>query len=134
MNRTALGVSGHNGGPSVEPVLGYFRVYSLKGSFNFGFEHPALEQYLEEASTLVDEEERWAKTAEMTKWMFDNVSAKCAIRRKHAVWPVGPRIDESAGDGRQRKLAKQLGGGAAPELSTFRSFACGLAPNHINSV
>ncbi len=93
MNRTALGVSGHNGGPSVEPVLGYFRVYSLKGSFNFGFEHPALEQYLEEASTLVDEEERWAKTAEMTKWMFDNVTQN-VLYEKNAVWPVGPRIDE----------------------------------------
>ena len=73
VNRTALGVSGHNGRPSVEPVLGYFRVYSPKGSFNFGFGHPALEQYLEGASTLVDEEERWAKTAEMTKWMLDSV-------------------------------------------------------------
>ena len=93
VNRTALGVSGHNAGPSVEPVLGYFRIYSPKGSFNFGFEHPVLEQYLDEASTLVDEEERWAKTAEMTKWMFDNV-AQIVLFEENAVWPVGPRIDE----------------------------------------
>ena len=93
VNRTALGVSGHNAGPSVEPVLGYFRIYSPKGSFNFGFEHPVLEQYFEEASELTDEEERWAKTAEMTKWMFDNV-AQIVLFEENAVWPVGPNIDE----------------------------------------
>ena len=93
VDRTALGVSGHNAGPSVEPVLGYFRIYSPKGSFNFGFEHPDLEQYLEEASVLADEEERWAKTAEMTKWMFENV-AQIVLFEENAVWPVGPNIDE----------------------------------------
>ena len=93
VNRTALGVSGHNAGPSVEPVLGYFRIYSPKGSFNFGFEHPDLEQFLEEASVLVDEEERWAKTAEMTEWMFVNV-AQIVLFEENAVWPLGPNIDQ----------------------------------------
>ena len=93
VNRTALGVSGHNGGASVEPVLGYFRIYSPKGSFNFGFEHPTLEAFLDEASVLVDEEQRWAKTAEMTKWMFENV-AQIVLFEENSVWPLGPAIDE----------------------------------------
>ena len=93
VDRTALGVSGHNGGPSVEPVLGYFRVYSPKGSFNFGFEHPDLEALFEEASQLTNEEERWAKAAEMATWMFDNV-AQIVLYEENSVWPVGPNIDE----------------------------------------
>ena len=93
VDRTALGVSGHNGGPSVEPVLGYFRVYSPKGSFNFGFEHPDLEALFEEASELTDEEERWAKAAEMATWMFENV-AQIVLYEENSVWPIGPNIDE----------------------------------------
>ena len=93
VDRTALGVSGHNAGPSVEPVLGYFRIYSPKGSFNFGFEHPDLEALFEEASDLTSEEERWAKSAEMAKWMFDNV-AQIVLYEENSVWPIGPNIDE----------------------------------------
>ena len=93
VDRTALGVSGHNGGPSVEPVLGYFRVYSPKGSFNFGFEHPDLEALFEEASDLTNEEERWAKAAEMATWMFENV-AQIVLYEENSVWPIGPNIDE----------------------------------------
>ena len=52
-----------------------------------------LEKYLEEASSLVDEEKRWAKTAQMTKWMFDNV-AQIVLFKENAIWPVSLPIDD----------------------------------------
>jgi dipeptide transport system substrate-binding protein len=93
VNRTAKGVAGFTGPtPAPEPLLQTGLYYSSLGSFNFGWEHPFFQALATEAASLIDPEARWAKMAEMNKWMFDEAMAIPVIA-EDIVWPVGPNID-----------------------------------------
>ena len=93
VNRTAKGLWSQSFPPSdFEPIERYNILHSSKSALVFGFEHPVWQEMLDEANTLVDDEARWAKLAEMARWLFDNVMV-IPVFGENIVWPLGPRID-----------------------------------------
>ena len=93
VRRTAKGAWGQGGGPtSIEPLERYGILQNAANPINFGYEHPEWQAMLDEAFTLVDTEERWAKMAEMAQWQFDNVILIPAFSL-NLVWPLGPNVD-----------------------------------------
>ena len=47
---------------------------------------------MDEALVLPEDEPRWAKQAEMARWIFDNAMLM-PLYTEAVVWPVGPNID-----------------------------------------
>ena len=93
VRRTAKGVWGTASAPSgVEPLERYSLLQNSNNPINFGWEHPVWQALLDEANTLVDTEERWAKVAEMARWQFDNVIV-IPLFSKNLVRPIGVKLD-----------------------------------------
>ena len=93
VRRIAKGVWGQAGAPSsVEPLERYGILANADNPINFGYEHPEWQAMLDEAFTLVDTEERWAKEAEMARFQFDNMTL-IPMFSQNVAWPLGPRLD-----------------------------------------
>ena len=93
VNRTAKGVWTQAFPPSdPEPIVGYNILHSSEGALTFSFEHPDFQAMLGEANTLIDPDERWAKQAEMARWIFDEVML-LMVYGENIVWPLGAKVD-----------------------------------------
>ena len=92
VSRVAKGTWGFNVAPQIEPlwVMGLF--HDSNNSLNLGFEHPDFQALLDEANTLIDDDARFAKQAEMSRWIFDNVMLFPTYEAA-AVWPLGSEVD-----------------------------------------
>ena len=93
VTRTALGASSYRNGPGNEPIRLYNLFYTSGSSFNQGFEHPVYEAMVEDALNTQDTDERFRKSAEIGKWLFDNAMT-ISLYQEATVWPLGPEIDE----------------------------------------
>ena len=93
VSRTAKELHAYATPPGIpEPIRLYNLFWGSGSGFNFGFEHPTFETLRGEANAILDEEERWAKQAEIAKWVFDNVMI-IPLYTASTVWPIGPKID-----------------------------------------
>ena len=92
VSRVAKGTWGLNVAPQIEPlwIMGLF--HDSNNSLNVGFEHPDFQALLDEANTLIDDDARFAKQAEISRWIFDNVMLLPTYEAA-AVWPLGPEVD-----------------------------------------
>ena len=92
VSRVAKGTWGLNVAPQIEPlwIMGLF--HDSNNSLNVGFEHPDFQAMLDEANTLIDDDARFAKQAEISRWIFDNVMLLPTYEAA-AVWPLGPEVD-----------------------------------------
>ena len=92
VSRVAKGTWGLNVTPQIEPlwIMGLF--HDSNNSLNVGFEHPDFQAMLDEANTLIDDDARFAKQAEISRWIFDNVMLLPTYEAA-AVWPLGPEVD-----------------------------------------
>ena len=95
VSRVAKGTWGLNVAPQIEPlwIMGLF--HDSNNSLNVGFEHPDFQALLDEANTLIDDDARFAKQAEISRWIFDNVMLLPTYEAA-AVWPLGLEVDEWA--------------------------------------
>ena len=93
VRRTATGLRSNTIAAQIEPLRLYPLFYSSVNANNYGLEHPDLQKLIDEAVGLFDDEERWAKQAEIAHWFFDNV-VDISLYAEAAVWPLGPNIDE----------------------------------------
>jgi peptide/nickel transport system substrate-binding protein len=78
--------------PYVEAYRLYSPAFNPSSGFNFGIEHPVLTDYINKASDIVDDDQRWAVMAEAAKWLFDN-SLHIPLFEVNSVWPLGPELD-----------------------------------------
>ena len=93
VRRTAQGLFSHTLSPQVEPLRVISVLHDSKASNNFGWEHPDWQRLVDEAFQLSDDEERWAKQAELARWNYDQV-VSLPLYQEAAVWPLGPAIGE----------------------------------------
>ena len=92
VKRLSRGAWGSAGAPSsIEPLERAGILQNSDNSINFGYEHPVFQGLMEEAFTLVDTEERWAKE----RW-----SKEQGILERHRLGSrsFGTRIRERFGD------------------------------------
>ena len=89
--RTAKGVRPDEQGVANEPLRWYSTFYVADNVFNFGIEHPDLQALIEEANVTYDIEERWAVSAEIAKWLHNNI-VTIPLYEESATWPLGPEI------------------------------------------
>ena len=89
--RTAQGVRPDEQGVANEPLRYYSTFYVADNVFNFGIEHPDLQALIDEANVTYDIEERWAVSAEIAKWLHDNI-VTIPLYEESATWPLGPEI------------------------------------------
>ena len=92
MNRDYQGLRTHNEG-SYDPLVLYDIFYSSLSTVNLGFEHPWMQARIGEAQNLMDDDQRWAKFAEIARWMFENAMI-LPLYDQDSIWPLGPEIDE----------------------------------------
>ena len=90
--RTALGVSSYRNGPGNEPIRLYNLFYTSSSSFNQGFEHPEYEAMVKDTLETLDTDERFRKSAELGRWMFNNAMV-ISLYQEATNWPLGPEID-----------------------------------------
>ena len=91
--RTARGVRPDEQGVANEPLRYYSTFYVADNVFNFGIEHPELQDLIDEANVTYDVEERWVKAAEIGKWLHNNI-VTIPLYEESASWPLGPEIGE----------------------------------------
>lgn len=91
--RTAKGVRPDEQGVGIEPLYYYSIFYVANNTFNFGIEHPDLQALIDKASVTYDTDERWAVSAEIAKWLHNNI-VTIPLYEENASWPLGPEISE----------------------------------------
>ena len=89
--RTAKGVRPDEQGVANEPLRYYATFYVADNVFNFGIEHPDLQALIDKANVTYDIEERWVVSAEIGKWLHDNI-VTIPLYEESATWPLGPEI------------------------------------------
>ena len=97
VGRTYQGATCHAGSPLDTPASGYGS-YLSSNSFNRGLEHIFSETKMIEAQNEVDPVKLEALEREIGQFLFDNVLTDINYYSIDAVWPVGPRIEEWAGN------------------------------------
>ena len=92
VSRVAKGTWGLTLAPQIEPLWIMTLFHDSNNSLNVGFEHPDFQALMDEANTLIDDDARFAKQAEMSRWIFENVMLLPTFEAA-AVWPLGPEVD-----------------------------------------
>ena len=93
VRRTAQGLFSHTLSPQPEPLRVINVLHDSRASNNFGWEHPDWQRLVDEAFQLPDEEERWAKQAELARWNYDQV-VSLPLYEEAAVWPLSADIGQ----------------------------------------
>jgi ABC-type transport system substrate-binding protein len=92
VGRTYQGATCHAGPPRMAPVQGFVN-HTVPGGFNYGVEHPWLEEKIAQAQGTVDPVQRAALEREIGRFFIDNVMTNVGLYSTDAVWQVGPRIE-----------------------------------------
>ena len=91
--RTAIDVYGLNDAPSFpEPLRVYSTVYTSSSGGSFGINHPIMDDFIAEAETTYDTDERWRVQGELAKFIFENVLSM-PLYAENAVWPLSGKVD-----------------------------------------
>jgi peptide/nickel transport system substrate-binding protein len=94
VSRNYQGATCHASSPILTPAYGYGS-YLSDNPFNRGLEHPWLEEQMRLAMAEVNPDKREALEREIGAFIFDNALTDLALYTLDAVWPVGPRLDET---------------------------------------
>ena len=92
VRRTALGVNTHSGTPPIEPMTNYASFFSAKNALNFGFEHPMVQELIDKGTLEINDDARWALSAETARFIFDN-AMQLPLYTVSATFPLSPKID-----------------------------------------
>ena len=92
VRRTALGVNTHSGGPPIEPMTNYASFFNAKNALNFGFEHPFLQDLIDRGSGEINDDARWALSAEIARFIYDN-AMMVPLYTVAATFPLSTKID-----------------------------------------
>ena len=92
LNRTAYQYHSYNNTPSSpEPLNYYGSFHSTSNGFNFGAQHPVLEEMVLRAAATADEGERYAIQEEIARWLHAQELA-IPLFGANMVWPLSPNV------------------------------------------
>jgi ABC-type transport system substrate-binding protein len=92
VSRSAKGANSQASVSTFEPLRTMQILMNSTNSINFGLEHPDWQNMMEDALATVDEEERWRKQAEITRWLHEQALTVVTFS-VNQVFPLGPEID-----------------------------------------
>ena len=92
VNRTAAQYHSYNNTPSSPEPLNYYSVFhSTANGFNFGAQHPVLEEIINRAAATADEAERFAIEEEIARWLHAQELA-IPLFGENMVWPLSDKL------------------------------------------
>ena len=89
--REYQGATCHSTGPRLPPIIGAGN-YTNGATFNFGTEHPWLQEHVTSASRQVDPVEIESQTRDVYDFLYDHVMA-FGLYTFDGLWPIGPKLD-----------------------------------------
>ena len=90
--RDYQGANCHGTGGRTDPLSLLLVLTTLHASFTVGFEHPYMEERIEKALHIVDDEERYKVMADVARFTYENV-VEMGLYSVNQIWPLGSRVD-----------------------------------------
>ena len=90
--REMTGLNCHGTGGRVDPATLYDILYSSKSGVTLGFDHPIMDELLEEMFTIADDEGHWKVMNEMARFIYEN-ALDSGFYSVNILWPLGPKVD-----------------------------------------
>jgi len=91
--RSYVGLSCHGTGGRASPATIMHILYGSKSGFSGGFDHPIMDQLMDEMNAAVDDEVHWAKINEIAAFIYDN-ALDSGLYTVNLLFPLGPDIVE----------------------------------------
>jgi peptide/nickel transport system substrate-binding protein len=92
-NRDYNQASCHGTGGRTDPLWLISAIVPSTAGWTGGFDHPWLDETIDKAVSIVDQDERYKVMTEIARFMFDNVVEQ-GLYSANLLWPLGPNIDE----------------------------------------
>ena len=92
IDRSFNQVNCHGGGGRVDPLTLHTTVNHSGGTWSGGMSHPVLDELIENALGIMDEDERWKASGEVARFLFENAGS-AGLYKVYIIWPLGTRID-----------------------------------------
>ena len=73
-------------------MANYASFFNAKNALNFGFEHPVLQDLIDRGSAEINDDARWALSAEIARFIFDH-ALMVPLYTVAATFPLSPKID-----------------------------------------
>ena len=91
IDRTYQGATCHSVPTRMAPAL-TFGAYLTRTGFNFGVEHPILEEVLPKAMGAISRQEREEYELEIVHFFYENALAGIGLYSYDGLWPLGPKV------------------------------------------
>ena len=91
--RAYVGVSCHGTGGRPSPATIMHILYGSGSGFSGGFDHPIMEDLIDQMNAAVDDEVHWAKINEIAAFIYDN-ALDSGLYTVNLLFPLGPGIVE----------------------------------------
>ena len=91
--RSYVGLSCHGTGGRASPATIMHILYGSKSGFSGGFDHPIMDQLMDEMNAAVDDEVHWAKINEIAAFIYDN-ALDSGLYSVNLLFPLGPGVVE----------------------------------------
>ena len=90
--REYVGLSCHGTGGRIDPATIYSVIYSSESGFSAGFDHPIMEDLLDQMFGIGDDEGHWEIMNEMARFMYEN-ALDSGFYSVNVLWPLGPNVE-----------------------------------------
>lgn len=91
-SRTYNQINTHGTAGRSDPLDLIATVFRASGGWTAGMDHPVIEEAIDKALAIVDEEERYKVMVEVAQFIYDN-TLEAGIYTVNIIWPLGPRVD-----------------------------------------
>ena len=91
--RSYVGLSCHGTGGRASPATIMHILYGSESGFSGGFDHPIMDQLMDEMNAAVDDEVHWAKLIEIAAFIYDN-AMDSGLYTVNLLFPLGPGVVE----------------------------------------
>ena len=91
--RSYVGLSCHGTGGRASPATIMYILYGSESGFSGGFDHPIMDQLMDEMNAAVDEEVHWATLIEIAAFIYDN-AMDSGLYTVNLLFPLGPGVVE----------------------------------------
>ena len=105
--REYVGLSCHGTGGRIDPATIYSVIYGSESGFSGGFDHPIMEDLLEQMFAIGDDEGHWRIMNEMAAFIYEN-ALDSGFYSVNVLWPLSDRV-ESWRDDLQQGDTRSLG-------------------------
>jgi peptide/nickel transport system substrate-binding protein len=91
--RSYVGLNCHGTGGRASPATIMYILYGSESGFSGGFDHPIMDQLMDEMNAAVDEEVHWATLIEIAAFIYDN-AMDSGLYTVNLLFPLGPGVVE----------------------------------------